>query len=185
MVWGLGQPGADHWRQWWAYRRPIGLKRGHNVTKTRIFAQMRTGLRVGAVYLDHEAVVTKGRRWPRPSRNSVPQSYLDSRPPAVRRRARQPYVSFDRRELNTILNLYGRKVAAGEWRDYAIDFLKDRALFSIYRRASERPVYVIEKNPKLRNRQGQYIVTIEDGRVLKRGHELENVLRVLELAVVG
>ena len=97
----------------------------------------------------------------------------------------QPYVSFERRELDTILGLYGRKVAAGEWRDYAIDFLKDRALFSIYRRASERPVYVVEKNPKLRNRQGQYMVTIEDGRVLKRGHELANVLRVLELAVVG
>lgn len=96
----------------------------------------------------------------------------------------KPYVGFDRRELNTILNLYGRKVAAGEWRDYAMDFLKDRALFSIYKRASERPLYVIEKNPKLRNRQGQYMVTIEDGRVLKRGHELDNVLRVLELAVV-
>jgi hypothetical protein len=96
----------------------------------------------------------------------------------------RPFVSFDRRELDTILNLYGRKVAAGEWRDYALDFLKDRALFSIYRRASERPVYVIEKNPKLRARQGQYMVTIEDGRVLKRGHELDNVLRVLELAVV-
>jgi Protein of unknown function (DUF2794) len=96
----------------------------------------------------------------------------------------KPYVGFDRRELNTILDLYGRKVAAGEWRDYAMDFLKDRALFSVYRHASERPLYVIEKNPKLRNRQGQYMVTIEDGRVLKRGHELANVLRVLELAVV-
>ena len=96
----------------------------------------------------------------------------------------RPFVGFDRRELNTILNLYGRKVASGEWRDYAMDFLKDRALFSIYKRASERPLYVIEKNPKLRNRQGQYVVTIEDGRVLKRGHELDTVLRVLELAVV-
>ena len=96
----------------------------------------------------------------------------------------KPYVGFDRRELNTILNLYGRKVALGEWRDYAIDFLKDRALFSVYKRASERPLYVIEKNPKLRHKQGQYMVTIEDGRVLKRGHELDTVLRVLELAVV-
>ena len=96
----------------------------------------------------------------------------------------RPFVGFDRRELNTILNLYGRKVALGEWRDYAIDFLKDRALFSVYKRASERPLYVIEKNPKLRHKQGQYMVTIEDGRVLKRGHELETVLRVLELAVV-
>jgi uncharacterized protein DUF2794 len=97
----------------------------------------------------------------------------------------KPYVSFERRELDTILNLYGRKVAAGEWRDYAIDFLKDRALFSIFRRTSERPVYVIEKNPKLRNRQGQYTVTVEGGRVMKRGHELGHVLRVLELSVVG
>ena len=91
---------------------------------------------------------------------------------------------FDRLELTTILNLYGRMVAAGEWRDYAMDFLKDRALFSIYKRASERPLYVIEKNPKLRNRQGQYMVVAQDGRVVKRGHELSTVLRVLELALV-
>jgi hypothetical protein len=96
----------------------------------------------------------------------------------------KPYVGFDRRELDTILGLYGRKVAAGEWRDYALDFLKDRALFSVYKRASERPLYVIEKNPKLRARQGQYMVTGQDGRVLKRGHELAVVLRVLELTVV-
>jgi hypothetical protein len=102
-------------------------------------------------------------------------------PPPPRQK---PYVSFDRRELNTILNLYGRKVAEGEWRDYAIDLLKDRALFSVYKRASERPLYVIEKNPKLRAKQGQYMVTSQDGRTLKRGHELETVLRVLELALV-
>ncbi|MGV3491468.1 MAG: DUF2794 domain-containing protein [Devosia sp.] len=95
-----------------------------------------------------------------------------------------PAVAFDRNELQSILNLYGRKVAAGEWRDYALDFLRDRALFSIYKRASERPFYVVEKNPKLRHKQGQYMVTSQDGRVLKRGHELSNVLRVLELAVV-
>ncbi|HEU5094583.1 MAG TPA: DUF2794 domain-containing protein [Devosia sp.] len=102
-------------------------------------------------------------------------------PPPPRQK---PYVGFDRLELNTILGLYGRKVAAGEWRDYAIDFLKDRALFSVYKRSSERPLYVIEKNPRLRARQGQYMVLGQDGRVLKRGHELINVLRVLELAVV-
>ncbi len=95
-----------------------------------------------------------------------------------------PMVSFDRKELSAILNLYGRKVAEGEWRDYALDFTKDRALFSIYKRSSERPLYVVEKNPKLRAKQGQYLVTGQDGRVLKRGHELDNVLRVLELAVV-
>jgi hypothetical protein len=94
------------------------------------------------------------------------------------------FVSFDRHELNAILNLYGRKVADGEWRDYAMDFLRDRAMFSIYKRASERPLYVVEKQPKLRNKQGQYMVLSQEGRVLKRGHELANVLRVLELAVV-
>ena len=93
-------------------------------------------------------------------------------------------VTFDRRELTTILNLYGRKVAEGEWRDYALDFLRERALFSIYKRTSERPLYVIEKNPKLRNKQGQYMVLSQEGRVLKRGHELATVLRILELAVV-
>ena len=102
-----------------------------------------------------------------------------SRPPRV-----APAVSFDRRELTTILNLYGRKVAEGEWRDYAMDFLKDRALFSVYKRASERPLYVIEKNPKLRAKQGQYMVLTEDGRVLKRGHDLATVLRVLDLTLV-
>ena len=93
-------------------------------------------------------------------------------------------VSFDRQELSTILNLYGRKVANGEWRDYALDFLRERALFSIYKRSSERPLYVIEKNPKLRSKQGQYMVLSQEGRVLKRGHELATVLRVLELAIV-
>lgn len=106
-------------------------------------------------------------------------------PPASGRPNRpNPTVSFDRKELSAILNLYGRKVAEGEWRDYALDFTKDRALFSIYKRSSERPLYVVEKNPKLRTKQGQYLVTGQDGRVLKRGHELDNVLRVLELAVV-
>lgn len=91
-----------------------------------------------------------------------------------------PAVSFDRRELTTILNLYGRKVSSGEWRDYAMDFLRERAVFSIYRRNSERPLYVIEKNPKLRHRQGQYVVTSQEGRILKRGHDLSAVLRVLD-----
>ena len=95
-----------------------------------------------------------------------------------------PAVTFDRKELQTILNLYGRKVVSGEWRDYALDFLRDRALFSIYKRASERPLYVVEKNPRLRNKQGQYMVIGQDGRILKRGHDLSTVLRVLELAVV-
>ena len=96
-------------------------------------------------------------------------------------------VTFDRRELTTILAVYGRKVGQGEWRDYAMDFLRDRAMFSIYARVSERPLFVIEKTPKMRNRQGQYTVTNQQGRILKRGHDIAQVLRVLDpqLAVVG
>jgi hypothetical protein len=89
-------------------------------------------------------------------------------------------VTFDRRELNRILGLYGRMVAAGEWRDYAIDFLKDRAVFSVFRRASEVPLYRIEKDPKLARRQGAYSVISATGLIMRRGHELERVLRVLD-----
>ena len=89
-------------------------------------------------------------------------------------------VTFNRLELNRILNLYGRMVADGEWRDYAIDFLKDRAVFSVFRRSTEVPLYRIEKRPKLRNRQGMFAVIAAGGQVLKRGHELAQVLRVLE-----
>ena len=89
-------------------------------------------------------------------------------------------VTFDRRELSRIFGLYGRKVAAGEWRDYAIDFLKDRAVFSVFRRASEIPIYRIEKNRRLSRRQGVYSVISATGLILKRGHELERVLRVLD-----
>jgi hypothetical protein len=89
-------------------------------------------------------------------------------------------VTFDRRELDRILGLYGRMVADGEWRDYAIDFLKDRAVFSIFRRASEVPIYRIEKNPKLARKQGAYSVISATGLIMRRGHELERVLRVLD-----
>lgn len=91
-----------------------------------------------------------------------------------------PQVSFDRRELDAILNLYGRMVAAGEWRDYAIDFLKEQAVFSVFRRASEAPLYRIEKTPKLARRQGAYAVVTTTGLILKRGHDLARVLDVLE-----
>src|SRR5688572_14419292 len=89
-------------------------------------------------------------------------------------------VTFDRRELDRIFNLYGRKVAAGEWRDYAIDFLKDRAVFSVFRRASEVPLYRIEKNPKLARRQGAYSVISATGLIVRRGHELDRVLRAVD-----
>jgi len=95
-------------------------------------------------------------------------------------------VTFSRRELNRILDLYGRKVAAGEWRDYAIDFLKDRAVFSVFRRSAEVPLYRIEKNPKLARRQGVYSVISATGLIVRRGHELDRVLRAIEpLALVA
>src|ERR1700727_166827 len=89
-------------------------------------------------------------------------------------------VTFSRRELDRILGLYGRMVAAGEWRDYAIDFLKDRAVFSIFRHASQVPIYRVEKNPKLSRRQGAYSVVSATGLILRRGHELDCVLSVLD-----
>jgi hypothetical protein len=92
-------------------------------------------------------------------------------------------VTFDRRELDRILNLYGRMVAAGEWRDYAIDFLKDRAVFSVFRRSSEMPIYRIEKNPKLARRQGAYSVVSATGLIVRRGHELDRVLRSIDKSV--
>ncbi|MBR9652422.1 DUF2794 domain-containing protein [Thalassovita aquimarina] len=93
-------------------------------------------------------------------------------------------VAFDRKELGVILGLYGRMVAAGEWRDYGISYLRDMAVFSIFRRTAENPLYRIEKRPKLRNRQGQYSVVGMDGQVLKRGQDLKAVLRVLERKLI-
>ena len=93
-------------------------------------------------------------------------------------------VSFDRKELSVILSLYGRMVAAGEWRDYGISSLRECAVFSVFRRTAEHPLYRIEKRPKLRNRQGQYSVVGIDGQILKRGHDLKTVLRVLERKLI-
>ena len=97
---------------------------------------------------------------------------------------RQEQVAFDRRELGVILGLYGRMVAAGEWRDYGMSFLKDVAIFSVFRRTAEHPMYRIEKRPKMRNRQGMYCVIGMDGQILKRGHDLKTVLRVLERKLI-
>ncbi len=93
-------------------------------------------------------------------------------------------VSFDRRELGVILSVYGRMVAAGEWRDYGIAAMPDLAVFSIFRRTAEHPLYRVEKRPKLRARQGMYAVIGEGGQVLRRGHELDVVLRVLERKLI-
>lgn len=91
-------------------------------------------------------------------------------------------VYFDRRELNQILGLYGRMVSAGHWRDYAIDGLRDAAVFSVFRRSSEFPLYRIEKRPALARRQGVWAVLAPGGLVLKRGHDLAQVLKVFDRA---
>lgn len=111
-----------------------------------------------------------GAQWLEPVVNRAPH-----REPAV--------VVFTRLELNQILNVYGRRVAEGEWRDYAIDMGRESAVFSIFRRASEVPIYRVEKTPKLARRQGAYAVITATGLILKRGHELMRVLAVLEKGV--
>ena len=93
-------------------------------------------------------------------------------------------VAFDRAELGVILSLYGRMVAAGEWRDYGMSFLREMAVFSVFRRAAENPLYRIEKRPRLRAAQGMYAVVGMDGQVLERGHVLPTVLRVLERKLI-
>lgn len=89
-------------------------------------------------------------------------------------------VSFDRHELREIFNVYGRQVAEGEWRDYALDFRPDKAVFSIYRRASEVPLYRVEKDPALARRQGAYAVVTATGLILKRGPDLARVLQAID-----
>lgn len=106
-----------------------------------------------------------------------PPTYPNARPVTEQ-------IAFDRRELAVILGLYGRMVSAGEWRDYGMSFLKDVAIFSVFRRTAEYPIYRIEKRPKLRSRQGMYAVIGMDGRILKRGHDLKTVLRVLERKLI-
>src|SRR5579864_4709269 len=93
-------------------------------------------------------------------------------------------VRFDHRELKRILDLYGAMVMAGEWRDYAIGFGSDVAVFSVFRRSSEMPLYTIEKRPRQKDRQGQYAILAAGGRVLKRGHDLTAVLRVLQMKLL-
>ena len=93
-------------------------------------------------------------------------------------------VAFHRTELNMILSLYGRMVSAGEWRDYGLSHLRDTAVFSVFRRTAENPLYRIEKHPRLRLKQGQYDVIGMDGQILKRGNDLRQVLRVLERKLI-
>lgn len=93
-------------------------------------------------------------------------------------------VTFTRAELSVIMTLYGRMIAAGEWRDYGMSFLREVAIFAIFRRTAENPLYRIEKRPGLRHKQGLYAVISIDGQVLKRGQDLKTVLRVLERKLI-
>jgi hypothetical protein len=114
------------------------------------------------------------RREPTPH-TTTPQSAAAPRAPLQ--------IAFNRQELNAILNVYGRKVAEGEWRDYAMDFGRETATFAVYRRTSEVPLYRIEKCPKLARKQGAYAVVNASGLILKRGHELARVLQVFDKGV--
>ncbi len=108
-----------------------------------------------------------------------------SKAPNITEMSRVPeQVAFHRTELSLILSLYGRMVAAGEWRDYGISCLREVAVFSIFRRTAEVPLYRIEKRPKLRMKQGMYAIIGAEGQVLRRGHDLKAVLRVLERKLI-
>lgn len=107
-----------------------------------------------------------------------------STPMPFPQRVQSDQVAFDRQELAVILSLYGRMVAAGEWRDYGMSFLPEVAVFSIFRRTAEVPIYRIEKRPRLRGRQGLYALIGGEGQVLKRGHDLRPVLAVLERKLI-
>ncbi len=96
----------------------------------------------------------------------------------------QQRVAFHRTELAKIMRVYGQMVALGEWRDYGISHLKDVAVFSIFRHTAEFPIYRVEKRPKLAQRQGQYSVVGMDGRILKRGKDLAEVMKVLERKMI-
>ena len=98
--------------------------------------------------------------------------------------ARAGQVGFERAELSRILDLYGRMVAAGHWKDYAIDLGREAAVFAAFRRTTERPEYRIEKRPALRNRQGMWALVAEHGAVVKRGPELGSVLAPVERKLV-
>ena len=109
---------------------------------------------------------------------------MTAHPPTPLTTRESQKVAFHRSELNVILSLYGRMVAAGEWRDYGMSFLRDVAVFSVFRRTAEVPVYRIEKRPRLRLRQGQFSVIGMEGQVLKRGDDLKTVLRVLDRKLI-
>ncbi len=119
---------------------------------------------------DTEPIVPLRPRW----------SGAAAEPNRARSNERPQQVTFDRRELTTILDVYGLKVAEGEWRDYAINFGHEQAEFCVYRRTSEVPLYRVVKQPKLARRQGKYSIVAHGGIILKRGHDLKQVLKTLQ-----
>jgi hypothetical protein len=133
---------------------------------------------------DSEPIVLAERR----VRPAAPQTSRDVAPAASVNQSTGPsapsQTSFDRHELRIILGVYGRMVAAGEWRDYAIDCLRDMAVFSVFRRTSEMPLYRIVKDPKLARRQGAYSVVTPTGLILRRGHDLARVLAAIDKRLV-
>lgn len=122
------------------------------------------------------------RQRPRGSAETLTLVHNEVQPIQPKTRPRQQ-VSFSRQELNVILGLYGRKVAAGEWRDYALDIGSEKAVFSVFRKTSECPIYRIEKNPKLAKKQGAFSVVAATGLIMKRGQDLKRVISVLETPV--
>lgn len=128
-----------------------------------------------------EPIVLFGARGNKPGSRQKPST----NPEAARSFSNAPsgapaITAFNRHELNTILSVYGRKVADGEWRDYAIDHSKEYAVFSIFRRTSEVPLYRVEKNPKLARKQGAYSIITATGMILRRGHDLAQVLKIID-----
>ena len=133
---------------------------------------------------DSEPIAFRPREAGRDHSPSHSQPGYSGSGPSAQTRDHTPSTTvFDRHELSAIFAVYGRQVAAGEWRDYALDMGRERAVFSIFRRASEYPLYRIEKVPKLARKQGAYAVVAASGLVLKRGHDLKRVLQVLEKSV--
>ena len=116
-----------------------------------------------------------------PNSNSRPDNVVSLS--EIRQKPQISQVKFDRRELDQILRVYSFMVAGGEWRDYAIDHLQEKAVFSVFRRTSEMPLYRIEKDPKLARKQGAFSVVAASGLIVKRGHDLPTVLKVFDKAI--
>jgi hypothetical protein len=140
------------------------------------------GLAFGGHLTDHVVLVTGRRALSESEPIQFPPRAHSSRQRSDAGSAHDPgtITAFNRQELSTIMAVYGRKVAAGEWRDYALDMTREKAIFSVFRRSAEYPLYRIEKNPKLARKQGAYSVVSPTGLILKRGHDLARVLTVLD-----